>query len=1824
VAGPFNIFGGTVALNGAINVGSNNLSIEANTALTQTAAITTNGLALSGAGTMTLNNTSNNITTLAGGSTSSRLGSLSLTDASGGLTIGTVGSRSGIHTNSGVVLVETLNGNIDLNKSVTTNNTTTNAIIINAGKNASIGVSAGGNILVNGNPTISTGTGGISKLFSGLESNSVGLTSLVGGSTNTRFNFDETTTTFTPALNTNTAYAIYRTSLGIGDLTIVNSGGDAINSTWIYDNGVISTITNPVNINASVLANYLSSDTLIIEAGNVTINGAITSSANNPFVINSNGIKTIAVNASISLGGSATFNSNDFSLNNAINIATSSASDITINTNANFGTFGTTRKTMSSAGGNIIIHADKDANGSGVLDLDYLTFNPGVGNIIIRGETAAFSIGSTERPYINGTGSFTFEPSDVAFGQDMQTTWFGIDQDNNGISGITIGKIGNTANIIQNSHLTIAGPVNYYGGNITVSSNLTSSANGDVLFKGILNNNPSIAIQSGVTVNKSSGTGTLTMQGHSRVTNLGSITASGSAVLNVIMWSDFDNSNNDGGVSQMGTISTNGGHVWLGGSNSNGGSYTWNGLTVGDGPAIGSSGFNANALDLFNNVTTNGGDFFAWAGNGAGSGTSGIASNGTIVINTGSGDITFVASSTSGTIQLNSTGLISLLPNAGSYASALTLGGTLTSGHFTINTSFYNGLRIDNVSSLGGLTIGRYTEFLNNGDTVNLGNTSNITVSSAFSLGGSFSLFGGAIALNANITTTNSTTGNININGTSISGTGNLVLASGRTATLNSSTNSTYDGIISGTGSGLTKLGTGFLTLTKDHTYSGATAISTGDLQVGTGGSVSQASSGTISNTSGVTVASGSKLILSPNENMVFTAPISGAGGVEIKGASGNYYNVFLTGTAATIATNSSVLEVLTRITGGLMDGQQVLGGGTQGTGAYVKSYNAATNSASLQFQQFDGVYTKVVFAVLSQSGTNVQIRANTSIYNGAAYRNNNHLGADMATGSILMGLATSSAGTGYGIAQVYLSGKVNFTGALSYTGNTILSNSVTSVTSPNTYSYISKGTQEITDASSSFPATSTVINNGLVIFNRATPLTISSNMEGTEDVLQVGAPITLTGTCTHSGITTIDLNKSLTIGNGSTLGSITGDIVNHGTLTFSRSNNSSYPGIITGSGSLVKSGAGTHTLSGWNTYSGSTTINAGQLVIERDIPVTSSTGFSGAGELVIQPSSTSFTNALNYPLSGFNVSSTIGGLTIGKLGNTANLTVTNNTLANGPITFYSGTITLNADVISSNSGNISFFSDDAMNIASQRNVNAAGTFSYIPQNNSFASTVTYPITNLKVNCKGLWIGKTTNSSSVIFADTTIIDGPITAFGGSLSINENMRSSNGSNISLYGNSITIGANKTLSSSGRLILAPQSVSNTIGIAGATGTLQLPSSYFTTNFADGFSYIQVGTNSQTGNISSNGLTLRDSINFMTSGSLSLGGKIVLGANHVILDSSIANVIVGSPANYFQTNGSGVIKSILGTNKSRLFPIGNAYYNPVTITNKSDTLDEFSTRLIDSVSLNGNSGNLITNPHVKATWDIFKTRANSGSGIDFEFSWDTAQERGGINNFILNHHNGSGWEIAAGNTGTVSGTTTKTITHTGYTGSFSPFAFGSSLTALPVELVAFNAKCMNDFIQIKWTTASEKNNKMFELYKSENASDWEWIHTESGQGDKASETNYQFVDYKKQAAYYRLKDIDFDGNVNWSPIIFADCKNEVGDVKVYPNPASDFIKVITEIDNNTTLRILSLDGRILKSLNLVSKQTLVSLKDLVNGVYFIEINGKTASKTIKIVKE
>jgi hypothetical protein len=100
--------------------------------------------------------------------------------------------------------------------------------------------------------------------------------------------------------------------------------------------------------------------------------------------------------------------------------------------------------------------------------------------------------------------------------------------------------------------------------------------------------------------------------------------------------------------------------------------------------------------------------------------------------------------------------------------------------------------------------------------------------------------------------------------------------------------------------------------------------------------------------------------------------------------------------------------------------------------------------------------------------------------------------------------------------------------------------------------------------------------------------------------------------------------------------------------------------------------------------------------------------------------------------------------------------------------------------------------------------------------------------------------------------------------------------------------------------------------------------------------------------------------------------------------------------------------------------------------------------------------------------------------------------------------------------------------------------------------------------------------------------------------------------------------LKDIDFNGVENWSPIIFADCKNELNRIEIYPNPATDYIKVSSAMEDQSIMRILTLDGREVKTLPLISKQTLVDIKSLVSGVYIIEIKGKSNNKQMKLHKQ
>jgi outer membrane autotransporter protein len=136
------------------------------------------------------------------------------------------------------------------------------------------------------------------------------------------------------------------------------------------------------------------------------------------------------------------------------------------------------------------------------------------------------------------------------------------------------------------------------------------------------------------------------------------------------------------------------------------------------------------------------------------------------------------------------------------------------------------------------------------------------------------------------------------------------------------------------------------------------------------------------------------------------------------------------------------------------------------------------------------------------------------------------------------------------------------------------------------------------------------IVNNGAVSFFEPDPFTFGGVISGTGSVEQVGpGTIILTGDNTYTGGTTIDEGRMLQLGNGGASGSITGNVVDNGILAFDRSDVSTFGGVISGPGSVQQIGSGTTVLTGNNTYSGGTTINAGTLQLGNGGPTGSITG---------------------------------------------------------------------------------------------------------------------------------------------------------------------------------------------------------------------------------------------------------------------------------------------------------------------------------------------------------------------------------------------------------------------------------------------------------------------------------------------------------------------------------------------------------------------------------------------------------------------------------------
>lgn len=163
------------------------------------------------------------------------------------------------------------------------------------------------------------------------------------------------------------------------------------------------------------------------------------------------------------------------------------------------------------------------------------------------------------------------------------------------------------------------------------------------------------------------------------------------------------------------------------------------------------------------------------------------------------------------------------------------------------------------------------------------------------------------------------------------------------------------------------------------------------------------------------------------------------------------------------------------------------------------------------------------------------------------------------------------------------------------------------------------------------------------------------------------------------------------------------------------------------------------------------------------------------------------------------------------------------------------------------------------------------------------------------------------------------------------------------------------------------------------------------------------------------------------------------------------------------------------------------------------------------------------------------------------------------------------------------------------------------------------------------LEWTTSSEQNNSHFEVEKSVDGKSFEEIGKVVGKGNSTTLEAYSFNDNSPSTAntnYYRLKQVDIDGNFDYSEIenILIEMSEEIS-IMVYPNPVKDFLNVKLEGGNGIKhLILVDNSGSYVMDASPANNayEAQIDMQTLPDGLYFLNV--KTANglqKSEKILK-
>ncbi len=187
---------------------------------------------------------------------------------------------------------------------------------------------------------------------------------------------------------------------------------------------------------------------------------------------------------------------------------------------------------------------------------------------------------------------------------------------------------------------------------------------------------------------------------------------------------------------------------------------------------------------------------------------------------------------------------------------------------------------------------------------------------------------------------------------------------------------------------------------------------------------------------------------------------------------------------------------------------------------------------------------------------------------------------------------------------------------------------------------------------------------------------------------------------------------------------------------------------------------------------------------------------------------------------------------------------------------------------------------------------------------------------------------------------------------------------------------------------------------------------------------------------------------------------------------------------------------------------------------------------------------------------------------------------------------------------------------------------------LNVVPVELTSFVASANNGVVDLAWTTATETNNRGFEIERSSDNVNFNTVAFVSGKGTTTSTTSYNYSDKvgENGTFYYRLKQYDFDGTFAYSKSVEVN-NSVVVDFNLfqnYPNPfnPSTSIKFSVAESGLAVLKVYNVTGEVVAELfnSNVEKGSVHTVNfdasNFTSGVYFARLTQGGNVKNIKLI--